>query len=256
MLLGQIVASKKEHISRLKGAGAKLETAAASAPPIRDFHRVLQGSAVPAIIAEIKKASPSAGLIRPGLDVKEIALEYERAGAAAISVITEERYFLGGMHFLTEARAATSLPVLCKDFLVDPVQILEARAAGADAVLLIMALLDDGTVGQLLELSHSLGMACLMEVHDEHELNRALATHARIIGINNRNLQTFQVNLENTLRLRPLVPTNRLVVSESGIHRGADLERLAAAGVQAVLIGTTLMRAANPGEKLRELRGA
>ena len=224
-------------------------------PAARDFFRALQDGEEPAIIAEIKKASPSAGVIRPHLDVAAIVASYEKGGAAAISVITEEVFFLGKLDYLRQARDAGRLPILCKDFIIDPLQVLTARAAGADALLLMTAVLDQDSLVSLMKEARSLGMACLVEVHDEDELDRVLATDARIIGINNRNLRTFEVKLETTLRLRPLVPADRLVVSESGIHERADLESLAAAGVDAVLVGTSLMRATDPGEKLRELRG-
>jgi indole-3-glycerol phosphate synthase len=257
MILDQIVARKRRTVAELRQTHSvsDLEKAAASAPAPRDFYRALRDGEKPAVIAEIKKASPSAGVIRPDLDVATIAASYEKGGAAAISVITEEEFFLGKLEYLRQAREAGRLPVLCKDFVIDPIQVLAARAAGADALLLVAAVLDQSSLVSLLGAARSLGMACLVEVHDEDELVRVLATDARIIGINNRNLRTFEVKLETTLRLRPLVPADRLVVSESGIHERADLESLAAVGVKAVLVGTSLMRAVDPGEKLKELRG-
>ncbi len=257
MILDEVVAQKRRKVSALKQAYSRsdLERAVASAPPSRNFFHALTEGEKPAIIAEIKKASPSAGIIRPDVDIAAIVARYEKGGAAAISVITEEDYFLGKLEYLHQAREAARLPVLCKDFIIDPVQVFAARAAGADALLLIAAVLTQESLLHLLETTRSLGMACLLEVHDEDELIRALATDARIIGINNRNLRTFEVTLETTLNLRPLVPDDRLVVSESGIHESADVRRLAAAAVDAVLVGTSLMRAEDPERKLRELRG-
>lgn len=257
MILDEIVAQKRRTVDELKQklSLSKMERAAASGPSPRDFFQALQEGKEPAIIAEIKKASPSAGVIRADLDVAAIVASYEKGGAAAISVITEEDFFLGKLEYLSQAHDAGRLPVLCKDFIIDPVQVFAARAAGADALLLIAAVLNKELLVSLLAMARSLGMACLVEVHDEEELGRVLATDARIIGINNRNLRTFDVTLETTLKLKPLVPEDRLVVSESGIHQAADLESLAAAGVDAVLVGTSLMRAEDPEKKLRELRG-
>ncbi len=257
MILDEIVARKRGSIEELKRihSEADLREATTSAPVPRDFFHALQHGEDPAIIAEIKKASPSAGVIRPDLDVEAIVASYEKGGAAAISVITEEDFFHGKLEYLRRAHEAGCVPLLCKDFIIDPIQLFAARAAGADALLLVTAVLDQNFLVSLLNMARSLGMACLVEVHDEDELGRVLATDARIIGINNRDLRTFEVRLETTLRLRPLVPVDRLVVSESGIHERADLETLAAVGVDAVLVGTSLMRAADPEEKLRELRG-
>jgi indole-3-glycerol phosphate synthase len=257
MILDEIIAQKRRRLDELSDVQSlsDMERAATSGPSPRDFLQALQEGEGPAIIAEIKKASPSAGVIRAELDVAAIVANYEEGGAAAISVITEEDFFLGKLEYLSQARDAGRLPVLCKDFLIDPMQVFAARAAGADALLLIAAVLNQESLVSLLEMARSLGMACLVEVHDEEGLGRVLATDARIIGINNRNLRTFEVTLETTLKLRPLVPEDRLVVSESGIHQAADLESLAAAGVDAVLVGTSLMRAEDPEKKLRELRG-
>jgi indole-3-glycerol phosphate synthase len=257
MILDDIVAKKQARIAQLKEvhSGSSLEQTARSAPATRDFHGAIRGGTLPAIIAEIKKASPSAGMIRSHFEVTGIAESYERGGAAAISVITEEDFFLGSLDYLHQARDACSLPVLCKDFIIDPIQVYLARGAGADALLLIAAILDDDLLSQLLKTARSLDMACLVEVHDETELARVLATDAPIIGINNRNLKTFEVTLETTVILRPLVPEGRLLVSESGIHNQADVESLGQIGVNAVLVGTSLMSAADPEKKLMELRG-
>ena len=255
MILDDIVARKKEAIARLRETAGEveLEKAAAQASQPRDFATALKEGGGPAIIAEIKRASPSAGQIRAKMEVATIAASYEREGAAAISVITEENFFQGKLEYLEEAKKVVSLPVLCKDFIVEPIQIFEARAAGADAILLIGSILEQDALKELLETARSLGMACLVEVHAAEEIAKALAAGARIIGINNRDLRTFQVDLETTIRLRSLIPTDRLVVSESGIHSRKDLDFLAQAGVDAVLVGTSLMRAENPGRKLREL---
>jgi indole-3-glycerol phosphate synthase len=257
MILDEIVAQKRRTVDALRQIQpvSDMERAAASAPAPRDFFRALKDAQAPAIIAEIKKASPSAGVIRPDLDIAALVSSYEKGGAAAVSVITEEDFFLGRLEYVLQARDAGRLPVLCKDFIIDPLQVLAARAAGADGLLLIAAVLNQDTLVDLLEMARSLGMACLVEVHDEDELARVLKTDARIIGVNNRNLRTFEVSLETTVKLRPLVPADRLVVAESGIQQRADLESLAGAGVDAVLIGTSLMRATDPGRKLKELMG-
>jgi indole-3-glycerol phosphate synthase len=257
VILDEIVAKKRCRVEALKQLHSlsEMQRLASLAPPARDFHHALREGGRPAVIAEVKKASPSAGIIRPDLDVSAIVSSYQKGGAAALSVITEEDYFQGSLEYLRQARDASHLPVLCKDFIIDPVQVLAARGAGADALLFITGVLDQDSLVRLLKTARSLGMDGLVEVHNEDELGRALATDARIIGINNRNLLTFEVTLETTLRLRPLIPAGRLVVSESGISEHTDLETLARAGVDAVLVGTSLMRARDPGEKLRELRG-
>ena len=257
MILDEIVAKKRERVKALKETHSlsDIEKAASSAPPPRDFFRALQDGGVPAVIAEIKKASPSAGMISSEFNVRALVLSYEKGGAAALSVITEEDFFDGKLEYLREAKDKSYLPVLCKDFIIDPVQVLAARNAGADALLLIASVLEQDSLVSLLKTARSLGMESLVEVHNEEELIRVLATDARIIGINNRNLQTFEVDLKTTLGLCPLIPSGRLVVSESGIDKRTDIEILAAAGVDAVLVGTSLMRAADPEQKLKELRG-
>jgi indole-3-glycerol phosphate synthase len=255
VILEDIVVCKREHVARLKesGLGPQLAKAASCAPSPRDFLRAVATGPRPAVIAEIKRASPSAGLIRSDLRVVEIAMGYERAGAAAVSVITERAFFQGRLDYLRQVRESVSLPVLCKDFIIDPLQVLTARAAGADAVLLITGILDRALLVSLLATARSLGMTCLVEVHDEDDLVKALSTDARLIGINNRNLRTFVVSLDTTLRLRRLIPADRVVVSESGITDRSDLEALGAAGIQAVLVGTSLMRSGDPGQKLKQL---
>jgi indole-3-glycerol phosphate synthase len=257
MILDEIIAKKRQRVNVLKEKHSlsDLEEAASAAPPPRDFFQALRVGGAPAVIAEIKKASPSAGVIRPELDVGALVSSYERGGASALSVITEEDFFYGKLEYLREARDKSHLPVLCKDFIIDPLQIFAARDARADALLLIACALEQDSLVSLLKTARSLRMACLVEVHNEEELIRVLATDARVIGINNRNLLTFEVDLKTTLELRPLIPTGRLVVSESGIKEHADIETLAAAGVDAVLVGTSLMRATDPAQKLRELKG-
>jgi indole-3-glycerol phosphate synthase len=257
MILDEIIAKKRRRVDALKQMHAfpELEKAALCAAPPRDFFGALQGGDPPAIIAEIKKASPSAGVIRPELDVGALVSKYEKGGAAALSVITEEDFFDGKPAYLREAKGESHLPVLCKDFIIDPVQIYAAREAGADALLLIVCVLEQNALVSLVETARSLGMACLVEVHNEEELVRVLATDARVIGINNRNLLTFEVDLKTTLALRPLIPAGRLVVSESGINQRTDVETLAAAGVDALLVGTSLMRSTDPEQKLNQLRG-
>ncbi|MFP3870446.1 MAG: indole-3-glycerol phosphate synthase TrpC [Syntrophobacteria bacterium] len=257
MILDDIVAHKRKEVAQFKERVvlSELEKAAALAPEPCDFFRAVGHGGRPAIIAEIKRASPSAGMIRERLDVASTAAIYEKEGAAAVSLVTERAFFKGKLEWLAEVRQAVSLPLLCKDFVVDPVQVLAARAAGADALLLISAILEQDSLVRLLGKARSLGMSCLVEVHDSEELVRALATDARIIGINNRDLRTFEVRLETTYRLCSRIPADRLVVSESGIHERADVKSLGQAGVHGALVGTSLMRARDPGRKLRELLG-
>jgi indole-3-glycerol phosphate synthase len=225
-------------------------------PERRDFRAALSQGERPALIAEIKKASPSKGLLCPDFDPERLARSYETAGAAAISVLTDAEFFQGSLDYLQRVKAVTSqTPLLRKDFIIDPYQIFEARLAGADAVLLIVAALDDALLSELLHLASILDLAALVEVHDEAETIRALAAQATLIGINNRDLKSFEVTLETTFRLLPLIGPERITVSESGIKDRADLERLGAAGVQAVLIGEALVTAADPAVKIRELMG-
>lgn len=205
------------------------------------------------LIAEVKKASPSKGLIRPDFHPAEIAKAYEAAGASAISVLTDEKYFQGRIEYLTAVHDAVGLPILRKDFIVDPYQVYEARAAKADAILLIVAALATEQLKDLMALAAELGMASLVEAHSPEELGTALEIGARIIGINNRNLQTLETRLETTLELASRVPGDRILVSESGIFTRADVERLMAVGVDAILVGESLMRERDPGAKVREL---
>jgi indole-3-glycerol phosphate synthase len=234
----------------------KLTARLADAPPPRGFAAAL-GARVqagrPAVIAEIKRASPSKGLLRPDFRPAEIAVSYERGGAACLSVLTDIDFFQGSDAFLQEARAACALPVLRKDFTIDPYQVHEARLIGADCILLIAACLDDARLRDLSELAHGLGMDVLMEVHDAAELERALAVPGRLIGINNRNLRTFELSLETTLGLLASVPADRLLVTESGILTVEDVALMRGHGVHAFLVGEAFMRAPDPGTELARL---
>lgn len=259
-ILERILAAKREEIASRQRRLPLREIrgmAEEQASP-RDFQgalrrRVEQGRA--AVIAEIKKASPSKGVIRQDFDPRQIALSYARGGATCLSVLTDKTYFQGSEAYLQLAREASGLPTLRKDFLIDPYQVYEARAIGADAILLIVAALDDVLLGDLFQLAGELGMATLVEVHDGGELERALALEGGILGINNRNLRTFETSLDNTLRLLPYIPGDRLVVTESAIHTREDVAVMRDHGVHAFLVGEAFMRAEEPGKKLRELFG-
>jgi indole-3-glycerol phosphate synthase len=262
LILDQILADKRLEVAdrKIKRPQRELEAAARDLPAARDFLPVRQSAirnpkSQIALIAEVKKASPSKGLIRPDFDPVEIAKTYEAAGASAISVLTDEKYFQGRLEYLTAVHDAVSLPILRKDFIIDPYQVYEARAAKADAVLLIVAALPIEQLKDLTALATELGMASLVEAHSPEELNTALEIGAKIIGINNRNLHTFEVKLETTLELASRVPGDRILVSESGIFTRSDVERLMAAGVDAILVGESLMREPDPGVKVRELLG-
>jgi len=231
-----------------------MQSEAEAAPAAHDLAAALRAPGV-SLIAEIKRASPSRGPLRPELVPAALAYEYAGNGAAAISVLTDARFFQGDLEDLRTVRRTVDLPVLRKDFVIDAYQVLEARAAGADAVLLIVATLADTELSSLYRLTRELGMSALVEVHNEAELARALALQARIIGINNRDLRTFQVSLETTVRLRPLVPAGVVLVAESGIHTPDDVARLAALDVDAMLVGESLVRAQDVGAKVRELVG-
>jgi indole-3-glycerol phosphate synthase len=220
----------------------------------RDFVGALRAKK-PAVIAEVKRASPSKGLLRANFDPAAIARSYESGGAACMSVLTDREFFQGSSEDLIKARAACALPVLRKDFLIEPYQVFEARAIGADCVLLIVACLEDTQMRELERIAHSLGMAVLVEVHDADELERALALKTPLIGVNNRNLRTFETRLETTLDLLPRIPKDRLVITESGILSTADVRRMREAGVSTFLVGEAFMRAGDPGKELNKLFG-
>ena len=254
MILDDIVLARREDLARAKRETpvARLAELPAFAEPRRPFVAALAARR-PAVIAEVKKAAPSRGVIRADFDPVAIARAYAGAGAAAISVLTEERFFQGSLDYLEAIRAAVRVPLLCKDFVVDAYQIVEARARGADAVLLIAAILADAELRELLAAAREHGLDCLVEAHTEGEVERSVAAGARAVGINNRDLRTFVTSLSVCERLRPLVPADRVTVAESGIETSADLARLARSGFGAFLVGESLMRAPDPGAALRDL---
>jgi len=259
-ILNKILRRKAEEVAERSAQISlrALRQRAASADPARGFiaaikQRLVQGQA--AVIAEIKKASPSKGLLRADFHPAEIAKSYERGGAACLSVLTDVDFFQGADEYLQQARAACALPVLRKDFTIDPWQVVEARALNADCILLIVAALGDTQLAELAGLAQQLGMDVLVEVHDAGELERALTLQTPLIGINNRNLRTFETRLETTLDLLNKIPADRIVVTESGIHAPADVVRLRASGVHAFLVGEAFMKAPDPGAKLAELFG-
>ncbi len=254
-LLDEIVTHKRSELEQARTTFPEdeLRAQAHTAPPPRDFAAALCKTRI-AVIAELKAASPSAGVIRPQFDPAALARAYEAGGADALSVLTDRRFFRGRPEHLRTAREVTRLPVLRKDFTLEAYHVYEARAMGADAVLLIAAILDDARLRALRALAEELGMAAVVEVHTEEEVERALRCGAKIIGINNRDLRTFQVDLATTFRLRPRIPDGVLVVSESGITHPDQVRALEQAGVHAVLVGTALAGAADPAAALRTLR--
>lgn len=257
MILDKIVAHKRLEVARRKEDEPlpilRQEIDRLAAP--RPLSNALAAGSSINIIAEIKRASPSAGLIAGNIEPASVATEYEMGGAAAISVLTDREFFAGDISFLPLVKRTVSIPVLRKDFIIDPYQVYEARAYGADAILLIAAILGKEEMGLLLTLTHELGMEALVEVHDEAELFTVLKVGAKIIGINNRNLKNFEVSLQTTFKLCPKIPSGKVVVSESGIKTRSDMVRLEKAGIQAVLIGETLMRAPDRVKALWELLG-
>ncbi|HKA56436.1 MAG TPA: indole-3-glycerol phosphate synthase TrpC [Candidatus Binatia bacterium] len=255
MILDDIVAAKRTELAVQKQQvplSQLQDTVLFQATPL-PFLRTLREWPGRAIIAEVKKASPSKGVIRADFEPLSLARIYAASGAAAISVLTERQFFQGSLDFLRLIRQHVALPLLRKDFLFDPYQVYEARAFGASAVLLIVAILSDGQLTELSSLAHALGLDCLIEVHDEAELRRALACGVRLLGINNRDLRTFHTTIETSERLLRLVPPEVTVVSESGLSRGEQLSRLEAQGARAFLIGETFMAAPDPGVPLRAL---
>ncbi len=259
-ILKRIVARKREEVAerRARTPLEAVKAQAAEADPVRGFVDRLQekiAAGGPGVIAEIKKASPSKGVLREDFQPAEIAVSYADYGAACLSVLTDVEFFQGSDDYLKAAQAASGLPVLRKDFMIDPYQVYEARAIGADCILLIVACLADEQMAELNTLASELGMDVLVEVHDAAELERALAFPGRMVGINNRNLRTFEVSLQTTLDLLPQIPEERLVVTESGILAPEDVRLMRANGVNAFLVGEAFMRAPDPGERLAELFG-
>lgn len=257
-ILQKIIARKAEEIAERSARLSldELRRQAQNLPPPRPFAGDLERTIArgrPAVIAEIKRASPSKGLLRDPFRPAEIAQSYAAAGATCLSVLTDRDFFQGSEEYLREARVACELPVLRKDFIIDPYQVYEARLIGADCILLIVAALDDATLLELAELAMDLDLDVLVEVHDAAELKRALSIGAALIGVNNRNLRTFETRLETTLDLLPQIPTGCTVVTESGIHSPADVALMRGRGVHAFLVGEAFMRAPDPGVKLAEL---
>ena len=260
MIIDEIINNKKMELDRLKadfpvrGLVQGLKMRIKQLPPARDFIKAVKGDGIK-IIAEVKKASPSKGIIRKNFAPVEIARIYEANGASAISVLTEEKYFQGCTDHLKEIKDAVSIPILRKDFIFDEYQVYESRAAGADAILLIAGILEKKAIDEFLALSHSLGMSCLIEVHNEDDLEKVLSTKAKLIGINNRDLKTFKTDIKNTLNLAPKIPKGRVVVSESGINSYNDIDLLRRKGVHIFLVGEAIMREKDIGKKLKELMG-
>ncbi len=254
-ILARIVARKREDYAHATVLRAEWERRAEAMLPLRRGFRAALLRRAPAAIAEIKKASPSRGVLREDFDPAALAKQYERGGAAALSVLTDEPFFQGKLEHLGAARAAGVLPALRKDFTLDEYHVVEAAAHGADAILLIAAILEEQEIRDLRELAARYRMAALVEVHDQRELRTALAAGADIVGVNNRNLRTFEVTLETSLRLADQIPEGVLKISESGIHSREDIERLRAAGFDAFLIGEHLLKSASPEAALRALVG-
>ena len=257
-ILQKILARKAEEVASRAAARplAEVRAAAQAQPPVRGFAAAIEARIAagdPAVIAEVKKASPSRGVIRPDFDPAGIARSYAAGGAACLSVLTDRDFFQGGDADLQQARGACALPVLRKDFTIDRYQVYEARALGADCILLIVAALSDGQLAELCGVAMEQGLDVLVEVHDIDELERAIQVPAPLLGINNRSLRSFEVSLDTTLALRNAVPRDRRLVTESGIHAAADVARMRAAGVEAFLVGEAFMREPDPGHALRSL---
>lgn len=257
-ILQKILRRKAEEISAAAAKESMLDLSkrAEAGLPVRGFiksieNKIAAGQA--AVIAEIKKASPSKGVMRENFIPAEIAKSYESAGAACLSILTDRDFFQGATEYLMQARAATQLPVIRKDFIIDPYQVYEARAMNADCILLIVSALGDAMLNELLGLAHHLAMDVLMEVHDRDEMERAIQSGARLIGVNNRNLRTFDVSLNTTLDMLELLPSDRILVTESGIHTPDDVKLMRDHNVNAFLVGEAFMRADIPGDKLAEL---
>lgn len=257
-ILDKIVDTKREEIARARAAMPleRLRDQLADAPPIRDFFAPLAADGPIRLIAEVKKASPSKGVIRPDFDPVAIARDYAAGGATCLSVLTDEVYFQGRLDYLRQIRAAVELPLLRKDFILDTYQLVEARVAGADAVLLIAECLDDCQLRKLHNEAIELGLVPLVEFYEEANLPRVLEAGAQLVGVNNRDLRTFEVDLEHVVRMRRLVPAETVLVGESGIHTREDVLRLEMAGIDAMLVGESLMRQADVQAAVRQLLGA
>jgi indole-3-glycerol phosphate synthase len=256
-ILHKIIAAKREEIDQARASRpvVELSAALADAPPVRDFLGALSGDGPIKLIAEVKKASPSKGIIREDFHPLEIATTYQQHGASCVSVLTDNRYFQGQLDYLTQIRGQLDLPLLRKDFILDEYQVLEARVAGADAVLLIAECLSAGTLTRLHDYVHELGMTPLVEFYEEENLPVVLSIGARLIGVNNRDLRTFHTDLQHTIRIRGQVPRDRLLVGESGIHSREDALKLQAAGVNAMLVGEHLMASEQIGDAVDRLLG-
>lgn len=255
-ILDKIVARKREEVieRRKKRSLSDVEQLALMAAPVRGFAKSLSGRR-PAVIAEIKKASPSKGIIRADFHPAQIAAQYEKAGAACLSVLTDVDFFQGSDLYIKEAQAVSSLPVLRKDFMIDPYQIIESRALGADCILLIAACLSDAQMNELYDVAIRYKLDVLIEVHDRAELDRALEFPTNLIGVNNRNLKDFHVSLNTTLGLSKYIPSDRLLVTESGIHTANDVALMQSQGIHTFLVGESMMREANVGEAFTKLFG-
>jgi indole-3-glycerol phosphate synthase len=253
-MLDKIVAQKREEVERRKRAVPMtyLQERIARQKPVLDLALALKGNQI-RLIAEVKQASPSRGVLNQNFDPVELSRTYAEGGAAAISVLTEANYFMGNNEHLAAIKEVVGIPLIKKDFIFDPYQAYESRAYGADALLLIAAMLSEKQLKDLVSLSHSLGLRCLVEAHNEGEVERAVLSEAQIIGINNRDLNTFAVDIDTTRRLRPLIPKEKIVVSESGVKSGSDMQKLWEWGVDAVLIGEALVAASDVRAKMKEL---
>lgn len=256
MILNKIVAAKKEEVVHLKRTRplSELKAAICDLPPARDFQGAISGKTC-AIIAEVKRRSPSRGILREDFDPVKIASVYEQHGAAAISVLTDHDFFGGDKNYLTLIKQSVLLPLLRKDFIIDPYQIYETRDINGDALLLIAGLLEREQLGEYIRLSESLGLSALVEIHSREDLDKSLAAGASIIGINNRNLKTFITDLKISLDITPHIPSDKIIISESGIHTREDIQLLIKAGIHAFLIGETLMSSKNIGSTLHALVG-
>jgi len=254
-ILHRIVETKKGEVEALLPLEEELRAREAAAPPPRDLKAAFRRPGVVSVMAEVKRRSPGAGPIRPGLVPESVARGYEAAGVAAISVLTDTEYFGGRLADMTAVRQAVGIPVFRKDFILHPLQLLEARGAGADGVLLIARILSDEDLSSLYQEAVSLGLTPLVEIHHPQELHRALKAGADLLGINNRNLNTFETSLDVTLELLPSIPKDVTVVSESGIRTAAEVDRLGSQGVHGVLVGESLLRAPEPGDAAAELVG-